>query len=239
MQTSIGAMFRATFNTSETLPLGDDGPDRSRSDRGFKRRRQASRFRTVAKRYHGFARATLPLKATTPSAGAMMASCGRARKSKPRCPGNHCLAGASYSPITCACSKGHCIDVRHAACATSCATSSADCAYADAVGCAQHIVNAMFANTHTAIAAAHRCRLRLSMSSDILLCRTRRRYSHLFMRPPVVRVSIRESISWHVRRPPVDLERPCGRRTTLIHRCRACRAMTCQNATERGIRWDT
>ena len=34
------------------------------------------------------------------------------------------------------------------------------------------------------------------------------------------------------------LERPCGRRTTLIHRCRACRAMTCQNATERGIRWD-
>ena len=36
MQTSIGAMFRATFNTSETLPLGDD--------------------RTVAKRYHGFAR---------------------------------------------------------------------------------------------------------------------------------------------------------------------------------------
>ena len=56
MQTSIGAMFRATFNTSETLPLGDDGPDRSRSDRGFKRRRQASRFRTVAKRYHGFAR---------------------------------------------------------------------------------------------------------------------------------------------------------------------------------------
>ena len=56
MQTSIGAMFRATFNTSETLPLGDDGPDRSRSDRGFKRRRQASRFRTVAKRCHGFAR---------------------------------------------------------------------------------------------------------------------------------------------------------------------------------------
>ena len=56
MQASIGAMFRATFNTSETLPLGDDGPDRSRSDRGFKRRRQASRFRTVAKRYHGFAR---------------------------------------------------------------------------------------------------------------------------------------------------------------------------------------
>ena len=35
MQASIGAMFRATFNTSETLPLGDDGPDRSRSDRGF------------------------------------------------------------------------------------------------------------------------------------------------------------------------------------------------------------
>lgn len=237
MQTSIGAMFRATFNTSETLPLGDDGPDRSRSDRGFKRRRQASRFRTVAKRYHDLP-ATLPLKATTPSAGAMMASCGRARKSKPRCPGNHCLAGASYSPITCACFKGHCIDVRHAACATSCATSSADCAYADAVGCAQHIVNAIFANTHTAIAAAHRCRLRLSMSSDILLCRTRRRYSHLFMRPPVVRVSIGKSISWHVRRPPVDLERPCGRRTTLIHRCRACRAMTCQNATERGIRWD-
>ena len=26
MQASIGAMFRATFNTSETLPLGDDGP---------------------------------------------------------------------------------------------------------------------------------------------------------------------------------------------------------------------
>ena len=179
MQTSIGAMFRATFNTSETLPLGDDGPDRSRSDRGFKRRRQASRFRTVAKRYHGFAR-HFATEATTPSAGAMMASCGRARKSKPRCPGNHCLAGASYSPITCACSKGHCIDVRHAACATSCATSSADCAYADAVGCAQHIVNAIFANTHTAIAAAHRCRLRLSMSSDILLCRTRRRYHGTF-----------------------------------------------------------
>ena len=51
MQASIGAMFRATFNTSETLPLGDDGPDRSRSDRGFKRRRQASRFRTVTMRY--------------------------------------------------------------------------------------------------------------------------------------------------------------------------------------------
>ena len=236
MQTSIGAMFRATFNTSETLPLGDDGPGRvvTAGSNVDVRLPVSAPWRSVTTDLP----ATLPLKATTPSAGAMMASCGRARKSKPRCPGNHCLAGASYSPITCACSKGHCIDVRHAACATSCATSSADCAYADAVGCAQHIVNAIFANTHTAIAAAHRCRLRLSMSSDILLCRTRRRYSHLFMRPPVVRVSIGESISWHVRRPPVDLERPCGRRTTLIHRCRACRAMTCQNATERGIRWD-
>ena len=213
MQASIGAMFRATFNTSETLPLCDDGPDRSRSDRGFKRRRQASRFRTVAKRYHGFARHF----ATE---------------------GDHTIRGRDDGVLR-PCTQIHCIDVRHAACATSCATSSADCAYADAVGCAQHIVNAIFANTHTAIATAHRCRLRLSMSSDILLCRTRRRYSHLFMRPPVVRVSIGESISWHVRRPPVDLERPCGRRTTLIHRCRACRAMTCQNATERGIRWDT
>ena len=221
MQASIGAMFRATFNTSETLPLGDDGPDRSRSDRGFKRRRQASRFRTVAKRYHGFARhfATEGDHTIRGRDDGVLRPCTQIQTAMP--------------------TQGHSIDGRDAACATSCATSSADCAYADAVGCAQHIVNAMFANTHTAIAAAHRCRLRLSMSSDILLCRTRRRYSHLFMRPPVVRVSIRESISWHVRRPPVDLERPCGRRTTLIHRCRACRAMTCQNATERGIRWDT
>lgn len=237
MQTSIGAMFRATFNTSETLPLGDDGPDRSRSDRGFKRRRQASRFRTVAKRYHGFARhfATEGDHTIRGRDDGVLRPCTQIQTAMPRQP---LFSRRSYSPITCACFKGHCIDVRHAACATSCATSSADCAYADAVGCAQHIVNAIFANTHTAIAAAHRCRLRLSMSSDILLCRTRRRYSHLFMRPPVVRVSIGKSISWHVRRPPVDLERPCGRRTTLIHRCRACRAMTCQNATERGIRWD-
>ena len=114
MQTSIGAMFRATFNTSETLPLGDDGPDRSRSDRGFKRRRQASRFRTVAKRYHGFARHF----ATE---------------------GDHTIRGRDDGVLR-----------------------------------------------------------------------------------PCTQI----------------LERPCGRRTTLIHRCRACRAMTCQNATERGIRWD-
>ena len=105
MQASIGAMFRATFNTSETLPLGDDGPDRSRSDRGFKRRRQASRFRTVAKRYHGFAR-HFATEGDHTIRGRDDGVLRRARKSKPRCPGNHCLAGASYSPITCACSKG-------------------------------------------------------------------------------------------------------------------------------------
>ena len=80
MQASIGAMFRATFNTSETLPLGDDGPDRSRSDRGSNvdvRLPVSAPWRSVTTDLP----ATLPLKATTPSAGAMMASCGRARKS--------------------------------------------------------------------------------------------------------------------------------------------------------------